>query len=98
MTLQLTLPPRTEERLAQEAVRLGETSESVALKLLDEHLPPPLDERRAATIAMLEQWMKEDESLSDEEMAENADILRKFDEDRLSDRKLFTDILAREAK
>lgn len=89
MTLQLTLPPKTEERLAQEAQRRGESSEAVALKLLDEHLPPPLDERRTAAMAMFEQWRKEDELATPEEIAQGEELLRNLDEDRLSNRPLF---------
>lgn len=58
MTLQLTLPCPLEERLRQEAERLGQSAEALALQLLDEHLPPPLDERRAAALAMLREWME----------------------------------------
>ena len=60
MTLQLTLPQELEERLRREAERRGQGSEIVALRLLDEHLPPPSDERRVAAVAMLERWAEED--------------------------------------
>ncbi len=93
MTLQLTLTPEIEERLRQEAQRRGQPSEAVALHLLDLHLPPPLDARRTAAIAMLEQWAQEDARLSPEETAANAALLRLLDEDRPSYRKLFTDVL-----
>jgi hypothetical protein len=92
MTLQLTLPPVLEERLRQEAERRGQATESVALRLLDEYLPP-LDDRRSAALAMLNRWMEEDASLSPEEAAANATVLRALDEDRPSYRKLFTDLL-----
>lgn len=98
MTFQLDLPPQLHERLRQEAERRGEPAESIALRLLDEHLPPPLDARRAAAIAMLHQWMKEDAALTPEEAAANAEVLRALDEDRPSYRKLFTDILKDDAK
>jgi hypothetical protein len=91
MTLQLTLPPELEERLHQEAERLGQPQESVALRLLDQHLPPR-DDRRAAALAMLHCWMQEDANLSPEETAANAALLRSLDEDRPSYRKLFTDL------
>jgi hypothetical protein len=92
--LQLTLPPELEARLRQEAERRGQSLESVALQLLDQHLPPVWDEqRRAAAIAMLRQWREEDAAMSPEEAAENADLLRSLDEDRPSHRKLFTDLL-----
>ena len=98
MTFRLTLPPELEERLRQEAERRGQPTESVALGLLDQHLPPPLDDRRAAAIAMLHQWMEEDAGLSPEEAAANADVLRALDEDRPSYRKLFTDLLKDDGK
>lgn len=98
MTLQLNLSPELHERLRQEAERRQEAVETVALRLLDEHLPPPLDARRAAAIALLRQWMEEDEALTPEEEAANAEVLRALDEDRPSYRKLFTDILKDDAK
>jgi len=93
MTLQLNLPAQIEKRLRQEADRQGLAPAAMTLKLLDQHLPQPLDDRRAAAIAMLNQWMEEDQSLSDEELAENQDLLRQIDEDRPSYRKLFNEIL-----
>ncbi len=93
MTFQLNLPAHLEERLRREAERQGLPPDAITLQILDQHLPKPLDERRAAAIAMLQQWMEEDAGLSDEESAENEKILRMIDEDRPSYRKLFTDIL-----
>ena len=93
MTLQLNLSAALQERLRQEAERRGQPAESVALRLLEEHLPPPLDARRAAALALLHQWMEEDAALSPEEEAENREVLRALDEDRPSYRKLFTEIL-----
>ncbi|HYV35379.1 MAG TPA: hypothetical protein VE988_06730 [Gemmataceae bacterium] len=93
MTLQLTLPEDMEKRLEQEAERRGLPGAIVALQLLDQHLPPPLDARRAAALSLLEQWRVEDESLSKEEEASNAQVLRCLDEDRPSYRKLFVDVL-----
>jgi hypothetical protein len=59
--------------------------------LLDEHLPP--DNRRAAALATLEQWMEEDAALSEEETAANAEVLIALDEHRPSFRKLFSNLL-----
>ncbi len=98
MTLQLELPAGLEERLRQEAERCGKPSESVALQLLEEHLPPRLSERQAAAIAMLHRWMEEDETLSPEDEAANEAVLRAIDEDRPSYRKLFADELQDDAK
>lgn len=91
MTLQLTLPPELEARLRQEAQRQGQAPDAVAREVLDKHLPPA--DRRAAAVAMLLQWASEIETMTEEEAASNAAVLRAIDEDRLSDRKLFTDIL-----
>ena len=87
MVLQLTLPPELEARLRQEAQRRGQPTESVALQLLDEHLPPPLNERRAAAIAMLQEWMAEDARAEDSEEAE--EFFRSLDAARTSNRPLF---------
>lgn len=92
MTLQLNLSAELQERLRQEAERRGQPTEAVALQLLAEHLPPPLDARRAAALALLQQWMEEDAALSPEEAAANREVLRALDEDRPSYRKLFTDV------
>ena len=56
-------------------------------------MPQPLDERRAAAIAMLNRWVEEDAELPSEEAAANTAVLRALDEDRPSYRKLFADIL-----
>jgi len=96
--LQVTVPPDLAARLQQEALRRRQPAEAVALQGLDEHLPPPLDERRAAAIAMLQRWMEEDAALSPEEAAANAEVLRTLDEDRPSYRKLFTDLLEDDPK
>jgi hypothetical protein len=92
MRIQLTLPPELEERLRLEAERCGQPTESVALRLLNQHLPPTGDARRAAAVALLHGWMEEDAVLSAEEASANADVLRALDEDRPSYRKLFTDL------
>jgi hypothetical protein len=98
MPMQLTLPPQLEERLKREAARRGIPADACALQLLEQHLPAPLDDRRAAAVAMLQRWAEEDEALSPEEAAENANMLRLLDEDRPSYRKLFTDILKDDAQ
>jgi hypothetical protein len=98
MTIQLTLPPELEERLRLEAKRCGQATESIALRVLDQNLPPAPNGRRAAAVAMLERWSKEDESLSSEDAQANAEVLRAVDEDRPSYRKLFTNLLPDEPK
>lgn len=86
MTLQLTLPPKLEERLRQEAERHRQPSEEVALRLLDEYLPP-LEERRAAAIALLHQWIEEDAPTEGAE--EEDEFFRHLDASRTSNRLLF---------
>jgi hypothetical protein len=93
MTLELTLPQDLEERLHQEAARRGQSADAVAVQLLQQHLPPALDARRTAAIALLHQWMEEDAALSAADEAANADTLRRLDADRPSYRKLFGDVL-----
>ena len=87
MTLQLTLPPELAERLRKEAQRRGQPSDSVALHLLDQSLPPPSDERRAAALAMLNEWMKDDANGDDP--AEAEEFFRNLDAARTSNRPLF---------
>jgi hypothetical protein len=91
MTLQLTLPTELEKRLRLAASKNGKPAEQYAVQLLEEGLP--LTEKQLAACRMLRAWAKEAEAMTDEESAENEAILRAIDEDRLSDRKLFTDIL-----
>lgn len=89
MTLHLDLSPQLQERLRQESERRGEAAEALALRILDEHLPPPADARRAAALAMLQQWIEEDAALTPAEEAANLEVLRCLDEDRPSYRKLY---------
>jgi hypothetical protein len=98
MTLQLTLPPLLEDRLRREAEQRGETAELIAIQLLEQHLPPPCDDRRAEAAAMIERWLEEDARLSPDEAAENTSVLRALDADRPSYRKLFSDILGNDAE
>ena len=88
MTIQLNLPAQLEERLRQEADRQGLAPDAVTLKILDQHLPKTVDDRRAAAIAMLQQWMEEDANANgDPEEAEQ--FFRDLDAARTSNRPLF---------
>ncbi len=91
MTIQVTLTPDLESRLRREAERQGLAPDAAALQLLDKHLPP-LDRQQAAALAMLQRWVEDDATLSPEEAAANAGILRALDADRPSHRKLFGDL------
>jgi hypothetical protein len=87
MTLILDLSPELEARLRREAERRGVPTTAVAVSLLEEHLPPPLDERRAAALALLHEWMKED--APKEGSDEDEEFFRDLDASRTSNRSLF---------
>lgn len=91
MAVQLILTPELQERLRREAERRHVSIDMVAVQLLDKHLPAL--NRQDAAVAMLQQWQAEDAAMTAEDAAGNATILRAIDADRLSDRKLFTDVL-----
>lgn len=94
MTENLKLPIEISRRLRQEAKRRGTTTELLASQVLDAHLPPPaVDEKLLETLKMLEEWEAEDEALTEEELQENAEVLRRIDLNRCSPRKLFENML-----
>ena len=85
MTLLLDLPTELEERLVQEAERIGLPTEDIAIKLLDKHLPS--GERRKKAMALLQSWIDDED---EQEQKDTGNYLQQvLDEDRLSDRKLF---------
>jgi nucleoid-associated protein YgaU len=88
MTLNLSLSPDVETRLKAAATRNGQPADQYAVQPLDQHLPPAEPAQTAAR--MLLRWAEEAEALTDAESAENEQILRAIDADRLSDRKLFS--------
>jgi hypothetical protein len=85
MTLTLPLTADLEQRLTQEANRQGVDLAQYALRVLDQHLPPP--DRRDALVAMLQSWVEEGDAKEQQETGDH--LVRALDEDRLSDRKLF---------
>jgi hypothetical protein len=87
MTFKLALPPDLETRLKAAAARNGQPADQYAVHVLDQHLPPAEPAKAAAQ--MLLRWADEADALTDAESAENEQILRAIDADRLSDRKLF---------
>jgi uncharacterized protein (DUF1778 family) len=91
MTLKLSLPPELERRLRAAASRKGKRVDQFVVQLLDENLPPTDTKRTAAQ--MLLAWAKEVEAMTDAESAEKERILRALDNDRLSDRKLFSHLV-----
>lgn len=87
MTLELTLSPELEARLRREAARRGELVDDLAIHLLEQTLP---EFERIHAVDVLGQWTKETVELSEEEAAENAQILKQLDADRPSFRPLFS--------
>jgi hypothetical protein len=98
VTLHLILSADMEERLRHEADRLGEPDEAVALRLLDRSLPPSPSARQKAALDLLGQWQQEDAALAENDLAENAQVLRTLDEDRPSHRKLFPELSRTDSK
>jgi hypothetical protein len=101
MPLELQLTPELELRLESESRRLARPPETVAIELLEQHLPKPMiddDARRAAALALLAKWQEEDLALTAEEEQENLEVLRAFDADRPSYRKLFENYLKDDPK
>jgi hypothetical protein len=68
MTLTLELSPEQKARVEAEAQRIGSTPPDVLEDLIDEHLPPANLSERDATLALFEQWRKEDENMTEEEI------------------------------
>jgi len=97
MPMQLTLSPEIDQRLRQEAARLGQSEEALAIQLLNQHLPPPSPageptpaDRAAKLLALFEQ-LDAARQTAGEELGD--DFYRGLDEARTSDRKLFPEEL-----
>ena len=85
MTLTLPLTDELEQRLTQEANRVGVAPAEWVLRLLDQHLPPR--DRRLKLVALLQSWIDED---NPEEQKQTGDyLIQSLDGDRPSDRKLY---------
>ena len=85
MTISLALTPELEQRLKQAAEQQGLSADALAVRLLEQHLPPA--ERRAELVALLQSWIDGDDVAEQQETSEY--LIRVLDEDRLSNRKLF---------
>jgi hypothetical protein len=92
VNLTLHLPPGLNERLNQEAHRLGVPTDVLAMQLLEKQLPPK--DRRAEAIALLQSWIDADDGGEQQKTGDY--LIRTLDEDRLSDRKLYPKELERE--
>ena len=83
MTLALELPPELQQRLVSAAREQAVPLEQLAIRILDEHVQPRL--QRAEMAALLQTWIDEAQSASDD----GEPLLQAIDADRLSDRKLY---------
>jgi hypothetical protein len=85
MNLTLPLPPELEDRLAQEASRLGVAPADYALRLLEEHVPAA--NTRHEIVSLLQSWV--DEPDAEEQKQTGNYLIRALDEERTGERKLF---------
>ena len=85
MTISLALTPDLERRLKQAAEQQGLLADALAVRLLEQHLPPA--EQRADLVALLQSWIDGDNVAEQQETGEY--LVRVLDEDRLSDCKRY---------
>src|ERR1700722_15079580 len=77
MTLKITFPPETENRLKTEAARLGVDEAEYSRRVIEQSLPPnsaPVDQ---ATVDLLAEWAREDQTSDPAEIARRE---REFEE------------------
>jgi len=84
MTITLALTSDLERRLKQAAEQEGLSADALALRLLEQHLPPA--ERRAELVQLLQSWIDDADVAEQQETGEY--LIRVLDEDRPSERKL----------
>jgi hypothetical protein len=89
MSMTIVLPSELEERLIEESERRNLPASTLALQLLDQHLPSK--DRHDNLIALIQSWIDSDDSEEQRETGEY--LVRVLDEDRLSNRKLFPEDL-----
>ena len=81
----LHLPSELEDRLKQEAERLGLSADEYTVRLLKQSLPP--QDRQTELTTLLQTWIDEGDAVEQQETGEY--LIRTLDEDRLSSRQLF---------
>ncbi len=86
MTLTLQLPPDLEQRLAQEATRHGVPVDVYTLRVLEQCVPPK--DRTTEVVNLLQSWIDEADSEDQRETGEY--LIHALDDDRSSNRRLFT--------
>ena len=85
MTLDLELTPELAECLQQQASHYGLSIAQYTLRILEEHLHPV--NRQQQVVDLLQSWLDQEDVQEQQETGEY--LIRKLDEDRLSNRKLF---------
>jgi hypothetical protein len=86
MTLTIDLPAALEQYLLQSAHQQGISLEAMTLQVLTNSIP--IDQKQAEAVNLLQSWLDDED---DEEQQETGRyLLQALDEDRLSDRKLFS--------
>jgi hypothetical protein len=85
MPLTLNLSPEIEQYLVQEANQHGLSVEVMAMQLLTNSIS--LKQKQTEAVNLLQSWMDDDES---EQQETGQYLIHALDEDRLSDRKLFS--------
>lgn len=83
----LTLEPELEQRLEWEASRNGLPLEKYATRILGEHVSQAEREQREAAIALIQSWIDEAGSVSEEEELDD-EFFRNLEENRLTFREL----------
>ncbi len=83
----LTLPDDTAERLRFDAGRRGLPPETVALQLLQQHLPREADEarKRAELRTLLQKWQEEDAAGDNDGLADGDEVLAALAQSRGED-------------
>jgi hypothetical protein len=85
MTFTLDIPPDLENRLTEEARRLGISASEYAVQALDRQVPAK--DRRASLVALLQSWIDDPNPQVQKETGDF--LIQSLDKDRPSARKLF---------
>ena len=92
MEYSVTLSNAANLFLTSEADKKGTTVSLLAAEIIEQSIPQDNDRDRAK--AILERWKTEDLNLTEEQLEKHQSVLRAIDRDRLSDRKLFEQVLS----
>lgn len=85
MVLAIELSPELEQRLREAARRRGMPVDAYTLDILEQQVPRGT--RQSALASLLQTWIDEPQSLSEQQAGEA--LIQAIDTDRLSDRQLY---------